>query len=156
MARFNKIRVEKAIRLAAVGVTFHDLDPAHFTAQPVRAVLLEGTRKPRDPAEKQTRSHEGTTALAGKSRLRFVVLFGIVSLFADLTYQGVRSVTGPFLEAEQDVTQKDTKIYQISPSHGASVMRTSIKLTKNLAKSSRTAPKGGPPGGASDRYDQHQ
>lgn len=39
----NKIRVEKAIRLAAVGVTFHDFDPAHFTAQAVRAVLLEGT-----------------------------------------------------------------------------------------------------------------
>lgn len=40
----NKIRVEKAIQLAAVGVTFHDFDPAHFTAQAVRAVLLEGTR----------------------------------------------------------------------------------------------------------------
>jgi hypothetical protein len=40
----NKITVEKAIRLAAVGVTFHDFDPAHFTAQAVRAVLLEGTR----------------------------------------------------------------------------------------------------------------
>jgi hypothetical protein len=40
----NKTRVEKAIRLAAVGVTFHDFDPAHFTAQAVRAVLLEGTR----------------------------------------------------------------------------------------------------------------
>lgn len=40
----NKIRVEKAIRLAAVGVTFHDFDPAHFTAQAIRAVLLEGTR----------------------------------------------------------------------------------------------------------------
>ena len=39
----NKIRVEKAIRLAAVGVTFHDFDPAHFTALAVRAVLAEGT-----------------------------------------------------------------------------------------------------------------
>jgi len=29
--------------------------------------------------------------------LRFVVLFGIVNLFADLTYEGGRSVTGPFL-----------------------------------------------------------
>jgi hypothetical protein len=38
----NKIRVQKAIRLAAVGVTFHDFDPAHFTALAVRAVLAEG------------------------------------------------------------------------------------------------------------------
>jgi hypothetical protein len=40
----NRIRVEKATRLAAVGVTFHDFDPAHFTALAVRAVLAEGTR----------------------------------------------------------------------------------------------------------------
>jgi hypothetical protein len=40
----NKIRVEKAIGLAAVGVIFHDFDTAHFTAQAVQAVLLEGTR----------------------------------------------------------------------------------------------------------------
>ncbi len=39
----NKIRVQKAIRLAAVGVTFHDLDPAYFTALAVKAVLAEGT-----------------------------------------------------------------------------------------------------------------
>ena len=29
--------------------------------------------------------------------LRFVVLIGVVNLFADLTYEGARSVTGPFL-----------------------------------------------------------
>lgn len=29
--------------------------------------------------------------------LRFVVLLGIVSLFADMTYEGARSVTGPYL-----------------------------------------------------------
>ena len=40
----NKIRVQKAIRLASVGVTFHDFKPAHFTAQAVEAVLEEGTR----------------------------------------------------------------------------------------------------------------
>ena len=40
----NKIRVEKAIRLLAVGVTFHDFPPAHFTAQAVDAVLREGVR----------------------------------------------------------------------------------------------------------------
>jgi hypothetical protein len=40
----NRVRVGKAIRLAAVGVTFHDFDPAHFTAQAVQAVLLEGVR----------------------------------------------------------------------------------------------------------------
>lgn len=29
--------------------------------------------------------------------LRFVILLGIVSLFADVTYEGARSITGPFL-----------------------------------------------------------
>jgi MFS family permease len=29
--------------------------------------------------------------------MRFIVLLGIVSLFADMTYEGARSVTGPFL-----------------------------------------------------------
>jgi hypothetical protein len=40
----NRIRVQKAIRLASVGVTFHDFKPAHFTSQAVQAVLEEGTR----------------------------------------------------------------------------------------------------------------
>jgi len=31
--------------------------------------------------------------------LRFVVLLGVVSLFADMTYEGARAVTGPFLAA---------------------------------------------------------
>lgn len=40
----NHIRVGKAIRLAVVGVTFHDFKPAHFTAAAVQAVLDEGVR----------------------------------------------------------------------------------------------------------------
>jgi MFS family permease len=40
-------------------------------------------------------------AVAGADRrsraIRFVVLVGIVSLFADLTYEGSRSITGPYL-----------------------------------------------------------
>lgn len=31
------------------------------------------------------------------SALKFVILFGLVSLFADMTYEGARSVTGPYL-----------------------------------------------------------
>jgi MFS family permease len=34
-----------------------------------------------------------------RNALRFVVLLGIVSLFADMTYEGARSITGPFLGA---------------------------------------------------------
>jgi hypothetical protein len=30
--------------------------------------------------------------------IRFVVFLGIVSLFADMTYEGARSITGPFLQ----------------------------------------------------------
>ncbi len=31
------------------------------------------------------------------SALKFVILFGIISLFADMTYEGARSITGPYL-----------------------------------------------------------
>lgn len=34
---------------------------------------------------------------AASAALRFVVLLGVVSLFADMTYEGARSVLGPFL-----------------------------------------------------------
>ncbi len=39
----------------------------------------------------------GANPSARQSALKFVVLLGIVSLFADATYEGARSVTGPFL-----------------------------------------------------------
>jgi hypothetical protein len=29
--------------------------------------------------------------------LRFVILLGVTSLFADMTYEGARSITGPYL-----------------------------------------------------------
>jgi len=32
-----------------------------------------------------------------KRAIRFIVLLGVVSLFADITYEGARSITGPFL-----------------------------------------------------------
>src|SRR3954469_17922289 len=32
-----------------------------------------------------------------QAALRFVVLLGVVSLFADMTYEGARSITGPYL-----------------------------------------------------------
>jgi len=32
-----------------------------------------------------------------KTALKFIILLGIVSLFADITYEGARSITGPFL-----------------------------------------------------------
>ncbi|MGQ9807698.1 MAG: MFS transporter [Armatimonadota bacterium] len=43
-----------------------------------------------------------TTEVTAEARhtgraMRFVVLLGVVSLFADMTYEGARSVTGPFL-----------------------------------------------------------
>jgi Major Facilitator Superfamily len=36
-------------------------------------------------------------SLARAAALRFVVAFGIVSLFADMTYEGMRSIAGPYL-----------------------------------------------------------
>jgi predicted MFS family arabinose efflux permease len=40
-----------------------------------------------------------TTAsdISKRTALRFVVMLGVVSLFADMTYEGARSITGPFL-----------------------------------------------------------
>src|ERR1041385_46499 len=35
----------------------------------------------------------------GRLAFRFVLIVGIVNLFADLTYEGARSITGPFLES---------------------------------------------------------
>jgi len=34
---------------------------------------------------------------SGRSAMKFVILMGVVSLFADMTHEGARSVTGPFM-----------------------------------------------------------
>lgn len=45
-----------------------------------------------------TQTQAGKTAGISKTAaIRFVVLLGVVSLFADMTYEGARSVTGPYL-----------------------------------------------------------
>jgi hypothetical protein len=44
--------------------------------------------------ENTTTAEHGITA---KNALRFVLLIGIVSLFADMTYEGARSINGPYL-----------------------------------------------------------
>ena len=38
-----------------------------------------------------------SAALPRRNALRFIVLLGIVSLFADMTYESARSITGPYL-----------------------------------------------------------
>jgi MFS family permease len=40
---------------------------------------------------------EGNRYIAKGAALKFVILLGIVSLFADTTYEGARSITGPYL-----------------------------------------------------------
>lgn len=42
-------------------------------------------------------SRETSRRVSSRSGLHFVLLFGAVNLFADLTYEAARSVTGPFL-----------------------------------------------------------
>lgn len=42
-------------------------------------------------------STESDTATRRAAALRLVVLFGVVSLFADMVYEGGRSITGPYL-----------------------------------------------------------
>jgi MFS family permease len=45
----------------------------------------------------QTDSTGVTAGVFHRTALKFVVLLGVVSLFADMTYEGARSVTGPYL-----------------------------------------------------------
>lgn len=40
---------------------------------------------------------EDKKSILKRSALKFVVLLGVVSLFADMTYEGARGITGPFL-----------------------------------------------------------
>ena len=59
-----------------------------------------GVTKPRYEG-KETKSMnglgKGSTHPARKTAMRFVILLGVVSLFADMTYEGARSITGPYL-----------------------------------------------------------
>lgn len=47
-------------------------------------------------AQPQT-AQTSALALTGREGLYFVLFFGAINLFADMTYEGARSVTGPFL-----------------------------------------------------------
>src|SRR3990172_146048 len=47
--------------------------------------------------EKAEGIHRKEQVVSAKTALRFVVLVGIVSLFADVTYEGARSINGPYL-----------------------------------------------------------
>jgi hypothetical protein len=57
------------------------------------------------PQPAKSTGHVGTAATqerspgewSGGSGLRFIILFGVVSMFADMAYEGARSITGPFL-----------------------------------------------------------
>jgi MFS family permease len=40
---------------------------------------------------------DGNRGISKGTALKFVILLGVVSLFADMTYEGARSITGPFL-----------------------------------------------------------
>jgi len=42
-------------------------------------------------------SSQNHTGISRSAALKFVVLFGVVSLLADMTYEGARSITGPYL-----------------------------------------------------------
>jgi MFS family permease len=44
-----------------------------------------------------TRDPSAVRASGHSAAFRFVILIGIVSLFADMTYEGARSITGPYL-----------------------------------------------------------
>ena len=49
------------------------------------------------PPGADPRGADASAAARRRSALRVVVLFGVVSLFADMVYEGGRSITGPYL-----------------------------------------------------------
>jgi hypothetical protein len=38
------------------------------------------------------------TSTSRNRAFRFIILLGVISLFADMTYEGARSINGPFLD----------------------------------------------------------
>lgn len=50
-----------------------------------------------EPVNTNVSSPTSIRTLTKRSALKFVLLIGVVSFFADFTYEGARSVTGPFL-----------------------------------------------------------
>lgn len=51
-----------------------------------------------DAVTAQTAANGRPPSLTPHGAMRFVIFLGIVSLFADMTYEGGRSITGPYLE----------------------------------------------------------
>jgi predicted MFS family arabinose efflux permease len=51
----------------------------------------------RPPTDRIDASTPRVSDLTARAALTFVVLLGVVSLFADVTYEGARSITGPYL-----------------------------------------------------------
>lgn len=50
-------------------------------------------------ATRESQVAPASRTVESRRALKFVVLLGIVSLFADMTYEGARSITGPYLAA---------------------------------------------------------
>lgn len=49
-------------------------------------------------SESEQRSESKQKAMRSRTALKFVLMIGVVSFFADFTYEGSRGITGPFLE----------------------------------------------------------
>lgn len=47
--------------------------------------------------DSSSRIDHRSAALTRRTAMAFVILLGVVSLFADMTYEGARSITGPYL-----------------------------------------------------------
>ena len=47
--------------------------------------------------DSSSRLDHRSAGLTRRTALAFVILLGVVSLFADMTYEGARSITGPYL-----------------------------------------------------------
>ncbi len=65
------------------------MKPTNNVVEPFKNSMVQ-----EEPAMKSTNN---VMKLSTNSALQFVILLGIVSLFADMTYEGARSITGPYL-----------------------------------------------------------
>lgn len=55
--------------------------------------------------EDQVGQKKNNKDISKETALKFVILVGVISLFADMTYEGARSITGPYLAILGQVQQ---------------------------------------------------
>src|SRR5207244_10066213 len=62
-----------------------------------RGILIGCLHHACESSMAQTLAHQRPAGLSASSAFTFVLMMGVVNLFADMTYEGASSINGPFL-----------------------------------------------------------